>query len=231
MRPNVVQRYPPAVHRSSASQRVHVAPLLLALTATLLGTACGGSRSVDPTEIPPRPLPVGAMVGVDVVVYPLTMILAERALQWDLEIAPRETALRKADSLIAAALTSRTPEVTWLPADALRRAARSAPGLLSDPDRMGTAALRHNLSRIPDPLRSQMRSLTGAVGDRLALVPASLFFFEDESGGGRGRAELTMVLADVRLGEISWRSVASGVGTTPWMALAAALETLAPGLP
>jgi hypothetical protein len=170
------------------------------------------------------------MVGVDVVVYPLTMILAERALQWDLEIAPRETALRKADSLIAAALTSRTPEVTWLPADALRRAARSAPGLLSDPDRMGTAALRHNLSRIPDPLRSQMRTLTGAVGDRLALVPASLFFFEDESGGG-GRAELTVVLADVRLGEISWRSVASGVGTTPWMALAAALETLAPGLP
>ena len=66
MRPNVVLRYPRGVHRSGASQRVHVAPLLLALTATLLGTACGGSRSVDPTEIPPRPLPVGAMVGVDV---------------------------------------------------------------------------------------------------------------------------------------------------------------------
>jgi hypothetical protein len=206
-----------------------VARLLFALGATLLVTACGGSRSVDPTEIPPRPLPVGAMVGVDVVVYPLTMILAERALEWDLDIAPRETALRKADSLIVAALTSRTPEVTWVPAEALRRAARSAPGLLSNPDRMGTAALRHNLSRIPDPLRSQMRSLTGVVGDRLALVPASLLFFEDESGGGR--AELTMVLADVRLGEIRWRSVARGVGTTPWMALAAALETLAPGLP
>ncbi len=229
MRPNVVLRCPPGVHPCDASPRVHVARLLFALTATLLVTACGGSRSVDPTKIPPRPLPVGVLVGVDVVVYPLTMILAERALEWDLDIAPRETALRKADSLIAVALTSRTPEVTWVPADALRRAARAAPGLLSNPDRMGTAALRHNLSRIPDPLRSQMRSLTGVAGDRFALVPASLFFFEDETGGGR--AELTVVLADVRLGEIRWRSVARGVGTTPWIALAAALETLAPGLP
>ena len=204
---------------------------LFAVAVTLSATACGGSRPVDPSEIPPQPLPVGALVGVDVVVYPLTMILAERALGWDLDIAPRETALRKADSLIAAALTSRIPEVTWVPADELRRVARAAPGLLSDPDRMGTAALRHNLREIPDPLRSQMRSLTGAVGDRLSLVPASLFFFQDETGEGGGRAELTLVLADVRLGGINWRSVARGVGTTPWMALIAALETLAPGLP
>ena len=231
MRPNVVLRCPRGVQPCAASPRVHVALLLFVLTATLLVTACGSSRSADPTKVPPRPLPVGVLVGVDVVVYPLTMILAERALEWDLDIAPRETALRKADSLIVAALTSRTPEVTWVPPEALRRAARSAPGLLSNPDRMGTAALRHNLSRIPDPLRSQMRSLTGVAGDRFALVPASLFFFVDETGEGEGRAELTMVLADVRLGEIRWRSVARGVGMTPWMALAAALETLAPGLP
>lgn len=200
---------------------------VLASAVALLG--CGGSRSADQAETVPLPLPVAAMVGVDVVVYPLTMILAEAALGWDLELAPREAALRNADSLIAAALTSRTPEVTWVLADKLRRAARLAPGMLSNPDRMGTAALRHNVRRLPDPLRSQLRSLTGAAGDRLALIPASLFFFRDEVLGGR--AELTVVLVDVRMGEVLWRSVAQGTGETPSMALRAALETLAPGLP
>ena len=113
-----------------------------------------------------------------------------------------------------------------MPPDALRRAARQAPNLLTDPDRMGTAVLRNNMRRVPDPLRSQMRSLTGIAGDRMALVPASLFFFSDS--GGVGRAELTVVLVDVRLGEVRWRSVASGNGTSPWDALKEALATLAP---
>ena len=73
-----------------------------------------------------------------------------------------------------------------------------------------------------------MRSLTGAVGDRLSLVPASLLFFLEEDG--TGRAELTVVLADVRLGDIWWRSVVTGTGADPWTALRKALETLAPVL-
>ena len=202
---------------------------LTVLVSAVAQLGCGGSRSADQAETVPVPLPVAAMAGVDVVVYPLTMILAEASLGWDLEISPRDAALRNADSLIAAALISRTPEVTWVLADKLRRVARQAPGMLSDPDRMGTAALRHNVRTIPDPLRSQLRSLTGAVGDRLALIPASLFFFKEEVSGGR--AELTAVLVDVRLGDVLWRSVAQGMGETPWMALRAALETLAPGLP
>ena len=203
---------------------------VMVLAVTLAVAGCGGSRAAEPEDVAPLPLPVGAMIGVDVVVYPLTMILAEAALDWDIHISPRDVALRKADSLIAAALTERTPEVTWVLPEELRRVARLAPGMLVDPDRMGTAALR-NLRRIPDPLRSQMRSLTGAAGDRLALVPASLFFFQEEGEIGVGRAELTVVLAEVRLGEIQWRSVARGSGETPWLALRAALETLAPGLP
>ncbi len=100
--------------------------------------------------------------------------------------------------------------------------------MLIDPDRMATATLRHNLAKIPDPLRSQMRSLTGAVGDRLSLVPASLLFYREADG--TGRAELTMVLADVRLGDSWWRSVVTGNGADPWTALREALETLAPVL-
>jgi hypothetical protein len=166
------------------------------------------------------------MLGVEVTVYPLTMILAEPALDWDEEISPRDEALLRADSLLATALTERAPEVTWVLPDKLRRAARMAPGLLTPPDRMGTSVFRNNLQKIPDPLWGQMRQMTGVVGDRYSLVPASLFFFEDSVGFGR--AELTVVLAEVRLGEIHWRTVAKGSGETPWSALEAALETLAP---
>ncbi len=168
------------------------------------------------------------MIGVEVVVYPLTMILAEASLEWDDALSPRDSALEVADSLIAMALTERTPEVMWVMPEKLRRVARLAPGLLVDPDRLATAVLRHNLSKLPDPLFSQMRSLTGAVGDRLSLVPASLFFFREPDG--TGRAELTIVLVDVRLGDFWWRTVVKGTGPDPWTAFRDALETLAPVL-
>ncbi len=200
---------------------------LVGFCGVLAALGCGAPRAGD-SPAPALPLPVTAMLGVEVVVYPLTMILGEADLAWDDVLSPRDSALRVADSLLAAALTERTPEVTWvLPAE-LRRVARGAPGFLIDPDRMATATLRHNLATIPDPLRSQMRSLTGAVGDRLSLVPASLLFFLEEDG--TGRAELTVVLADVRLGDIWWRSVVTGNGADPWTALRKALETLAPVL-
>jgi hypothetical protein len=39
-----------------------------------------------------------------------------------------------------------------------------------------------------------------------------------------------MVLVDVRLGDVWWRSVVRGKGADPWTALRVALEALAPGL-
>jgi hypothetical protein len=102
--------------------------------------------------------------------------------------------------------------------------------MLTDPDQMATALLRSaELTVVPDPLRSQMRALTGVAADRYALVPASLVFLADP--GGRARAELTVVLIDVRTGAIGWRTVAWGVGDGPWDALRAALKALTPGLP
>jgi hypothetical protein len=188
---------------------------------------CAPNPSADEAPVPALPLPMSAMAGVEVVVYPLTMVLSEAELGWDDALSPRDSALRVADSLIARALTERTPEVMWVLPEELRRVARRAPGILVDPDRMATAMLRHNLSKTPDPLQSQMRSLTGAVGDRLSLVPASLLFYRELDG--TGRAELSMVLVDVRLGDIWWRSVVRGTGSDPWTALRVALETLAPG--
>jgi hypothetical protein len=93
-------------------------------------------------------------------------------------------------------------------------------------------------SYVPDPLRAQLRTLGAVAGGSYVLAPAALLFKVDtahrESGAGSrriGTAELTLVLVDVRLGTISWRSVARGVGDDPWSALNNALKTLTPGLP
>jgi hypothetical protein len=190
------------------------------------GTGCGSPSSSN-GDIPPLPLPTLSLAGRTVSLYPLTMLLPEVALRWDSVLSPHTAALRHADSLIEQAFTQRAPEVQWILPEALRRAARRAPGLLPDPEQLGTAVMRDpRLSRLPDPLRSQLRMLTGAAGDRWAMIPASLLFYRDSTGAGR--AELTLVLADVRTGDVAWRSVGKGVADAPWPALHQALETIVP---
>jgi hypothetical protein len=165
-----------------------------------------------------------------VAVYPLTLTVTDPALRWDELVGEREAALARADSVIGAFLAERAPEVTWVLPSELRRAAGRAPGLLTSPDRMGTALLRSGDSRrVPDPLRSQMRTLTAAAGGRYAFVPASLVFVPGETGAGR--AELTVVITDVRTGLIEWRTIAWAEGGDPWQVLEEALATLVPGLP
>jgi hypothetical protein len=208
------------------AQRLRPATAVLALLA-----ACGGRQAEPQTgPAPVAPLPTGGIAGQAVTVYPMTLISAEPSLGWDSLIGPRAAALARADSLIGAMLEGRSPEVTWVLPAALRRAAAQAPGMLGDPDRMGTALLRSaELKQVPDPLRSQMRNLNGVAGGRYALVPASLLYYRTPEG--RGRAELTLVVADVRTGLIEWRTVAHAVADDPWTALRDAFKTLTPGLP
>lgn len=194
--------------------------------------ACAGKApdADDQAPAPTLPLPTAGIAGQPVAVYPVTLATAEESLDWQAYLADRRAALDRADSIIGAMLTERSPEVSWvLPAE-LRRAAARAPGMLANPDQMGTALLRSaGVEKIPDPLRSQMRTLNGVAADRFALVPAALLFTRAPSG--RGQAELTLVMADVRTGLLPWRTVARGEGDDPWEALRVAFKTLTPGLP
>lgn len=205
-----------------------LSPRTVVLAALVAG--CGGAQPA--TDVPPRaaPLPTAAMGGQQVTVYPLTLVATDRELNWGELVGARADALSRADSLVAAFLTARAPEVTWIFPDDLRRAARRAPGLLAEPDQIATALLRSgDTRRVPDPLRSQMRGLTGVVGDRYALVPASLVFVPAETRPGR--AELSLVVTDVRTGMIEWRTTAWAEADDPWTALWDALTTLVPDLP
>ncbi len=158
---------------------------------------------------------------------PLTLVVWEDGLGRFPELRDRARVLVWADSSVGVALQLWAPEVKWILPPELRRIARRAPGVAPDPDRMGQAVMRaERLKDVPDPLRSHLRSLAALTGGRFALVPASLAFLADPSGGLR--AELSLVLADTRTGKVAWRSLAWGVGATPAGALAAAMASVLP---
>lgn len=201
------------------------------MVATLGVVACAGRTEPESAATPVSlPLPTVALAGSPVALYPLRLAAAEESLGWDALLRPREAALRTADSVIATFLTERAPEVDWVLPDALRRAAAQAPGMLPDPDRLGTPVLRGDkVERVPDPLRSELRNLTAVAADRHAAIPASLVFRRTPEGSAR--AELALVLVDVRVGTVWFRTVASGEGDGPWSALWSAMTTLVPDLP
>ncbi len=210
-------------------------PSRLALAAWLAGmlvaAGCGHSGPAEVAPGPTAPLPTTGLAGQRVVVYPLILIAADERLGWQAALTPRRSALDHADSLLAETLTGRAPEVTWVLPPALRQVARRTAPVATDPDQTATSLLRNaGLKQIPDPLWSQMRNLVAVAGDRYALVPASLVFLPAPDSSG-GRAELTLVLADVRTGAIGWRTVANAVGKDPWEALQRALKAVTPGLP
>ncbi len=191
--------------------------------------ACCTGRVDSSVEPDTAPLPTAGIAGQEVCVYPLTLVVSEESLNWAELLQPRREALDRADSLIATFLTERAPEVAWVLPPDLRRAAGRAPGMLANPDQIGTALLRSPMERVPDPLRSQLRTLTGMAGGRHALIPASLVFRSDSAG--MGRAELTFAIVDVRTAAVQWRTIASGKGDEPWAATWNALKSLVPGLP
>jgi hypothetical protein len=207
--------------------------------AALLSAACGASRPPEeqqPTPVPTLPLPTAGLAGQRVCLFPLTLIAAEDSLRWEALIRDRRPSLSRADSIIAQLFETRAPEVTWVKPHELRATARRAIGIATDPDQMGTSVLRgEKIDVVPDPLRSQLRQLLALAGGRFAVIPAALFYKRRVVGRTPDRleatAELTMVMVDVRMGRVVWRSVARGMGEDPWGSLTLAVKALTPGVP
>lgn len=204
------------------------------LVAVVLGLAvvgCGGSQPEEDVAPVSLPFPAQAFGGRQVALYPATLVAADGSLGWGDQLGTRVERGERADSVLAEFLVERIPEIDWVLPDVLRAGAARAPGILTSPDKMGTAMLRaEGLEQVPDPLRSQMRNLTGVVADRYAMIPAVVAFVPGTTPG-QGSAEVTLVMVDVRFGTISWRSVAAGEGDGPWDAMWNALKTLTPDLP
>lgn len=193
--------------------------------------ACS-AHAQDPTKPLPavQTLSTGTLAGQTIAVLPITLVVADPALESDTlyrSYRERRAALLRADSLVGAGIQARGPEVNWVLAPELRKIARRSAGFVDDPDEMGQAVLRSpKLNKVPDPLRSSLRGLVAMVGGRIALVPASVGFGPEPNG--QIRADLTLVLADSRNGNILWRSVAYGRGANPDQALNAAVAAVLP---
>ena len=197
--------------------------------------ACGHPPAEKQTPAPTAPLPTTGISGQQVGILPVTIIAAEDSLHWDTVIAERQ----KADSVLTTLLKARAPEVCSASSDELRRSARRAPGIATDPEQMATPILRSpDIVQIPDPLRSQLRTLAAIAGGmRYMLVPAGLIYRRTAPSLRSGQApptataELAIVMVDVRVGHVEWRTVARGEGDDPWTALTRAVKALTPGLP
>jgi hypothetical protein len=206
---------------------------VILIAPVLLACAASAQQPAPPAAPPPppaAPVPTMSLSGQNIAVMPITMVVADPALASDSLYAPwrdHRTALSTADSLIGDAFAGRAPEVKWVLPPELRKVARRSPGIVGDPDLMGQAVLRsHKLHDIPDPLRSSLRNLMAVVGGRTVMVPAVIGF--GRQADGRIRADLTLVLADVRNGHVLWRSVPGGTGGTPREALDSALTVALP---
>ena len=213
------------------------------MAAAVLVAGCGGQPAAtqQPAPAPTAPLPTAGLASNRVPILPFTLVVAEDSLRWEQVLADRQAVLAAADSVLGALLRVRAPEVTWVLPDEVRRQARRSPTFGSNPDQMATAMLRNErLVGVPDPLRSELRTLVALAGARYALVPAALVYLRaipDTSGSAPrtaaavARAELSIVLVDARLGRVGWRTVARGEGNDPWTALTRAVKALTPGLP
>jgi hypothetical protein len=204
--------------------------LLLALAAcapATSGQAQATNAQMD-RELKRSGLAREALAGQRVAVLPLAHIVRDTALTDTLVRLPRETVLTWVDSLLAESLVERAPEVEWVFPDELRKSARKAAGMIPEPDKMGQAVMRSPLKSVPDPLRSNLRTLMGIVGGRFAFIPASVRFAPDS---GAIQATIEAVLADTRTGQVGWRSSnAIGRGATPAAALIAAVAAFLPNL-
>jgi hypothetical protein len=207
---------------------------MLALLTVAIA-ACGGKTSAPtPTpsreSLPPRepvkPFVALPFAGQRIAVIPITLLVPVDTLVRVSPLNDRVRALAWADSILEGGLSSRRPEVTWVFPAELRKIARRSPTVAPDPDRMGQSLLREkSFETVPDPLRQHLRSLMAVASGRYALVPAAVALLPD---AGLVRVEVTMVLADTRLGKVVWRTVTWGLGATPAQAFTAALDAVLP---
>ncbi|MES2124128.1 MAG: hypothetical protein V4503_05510 [Gemmatimonadota bacterium] len=191
----------------------------------LFSGACAATAQQTRPATPPPALLIAPLAGQAIPVLPITYLVSDSFAP---EGLPADNAARLAwaDSIVGAALQARGPEVTWILAPELRRVARRAPGMVTDPDRMGQALLRNDrLTRVPDPLRAYLRALSAVTDSRDLFVPASIRFLPGTSGV---RAEATLLLVDSRNGSILWRSHPVGNGATAAAALAAVITHILP---
>lgn len=178
-----------------------------------------------------RVLGIQALSGQIVAVTPITFIGADSSLKGDSALAlywNRVAGLRHFDSLFGDYLTGVLHETKWvLPADLRQISVRSS-GYFPDPDLMGQGAMKNPgiKKKVPEPLQSKLRAISGVTNARVVIIPAAVVFDRDSTG--MLLAKVSVVLVDPRLGDIKYRTITTGKGVTADASLRAAFAIMAP---
>ena len=111
--------------------------------------------------------------------------------------------LAVAGAVLDSAVRRNARGVKWVGLAEQRRALRMAPALGIEPDRLETAYLiGSRVESLTDPLWSQLRTLEGMTGARIAVAPAGV---KIERRGSSFVATYVLVMADSRTGRLQWR--------------------------
>lgn len=178
---------------------------------------------------PPIAMNVLSIAGQVVGVLPSTLVVARDSLAGKAPFTDRKSSTHWVDSMLGEGMMMRAPEVNWkLPAQ-MRSLAQRAPGIAADPDYMGQAVLRDpQITKVPDPMISNLRTLMAIAGGRFVFVPAALSFQHDSTGAVEARANFVGV--DTRMGDVIFHSYIIASGATPTEAFDAVLAVLFPSI-
>ena len=184
----------------------------------------------SPVKMPPAiPMNTLGIAGQVVGVLPATLVVARDSLAGQPPFADRASSNTWADSIMGEMMMMRAPDVKWkLPAQ-MRAVARSAPGMAADPDYLGQAALRDpTITKVPNPMISNIRNLMAIAGGRYAFAAASLSFQHDSLGAVEARGNFVGI--DTRMGDVIFRSYIIASGATPAAAMDSVMTILFPSV-
>ena len=133
--------------------------------------------------------------------------------------------LRHFDSLFGDYLTSVLLETKWVLPPELRKLDVRSSGYFPDPDLMGQGAMRNPdiRKKVPEPLQSKLRAISGVTNARVVIIPAGVVFSRDSTGHARARAYPWCWWTRAS-GDIKYRTITTGKGVSADAALRAGVR-------
>ena len=162
---------------------------------------CGGGGRSAPQSAAPAEAPLNSFASMRLIVLPAQGVRAGDAMGWAAKTGERRVFLASVDSALETAVKAKGLS-SWVLASDLARTARRNPMYATNPADIRAADAVRFLERqrdenIPEPVASQLRTLSGFHDARYALIPVEVRF-EPGSTSGTGRAILRMAVLDVR---------------------------------
>jgi hypothetical protein len=174
------------------------------------------------------PLPVSALAGGSALLLPVGVFVLGDSASTNSDLVSRQDSLTSlAATAIDGALRRGARGVRWFGLAEQRRALRMAPALGVEPERIETGALLGpKVQSMVDPLWSELRTLMGLTGARIAVAPAGV---KIDRQGGAFTAVYVLVIVDARTGQVAWRGRTDGAAAaSPEAALLSAAAAMLP---